>query len=41
MDTSIDYCNASLAKVKPLLANFDDIENGGTFKPQDLNDEEL
>lgn len=39
MDTSIDYCNASLAKVKPLLANFDDIENGGTFKPQDLNDE--
>lgn len=33
MDTSIDYCNASLAKVKPLLANFDDIENGGTFKP--------
>lgn len=39
MDTSIDYCNTALAKVKPLLANFDDIENGGTFKPQDLNDE--
>lgn len=39
LDTSVDYCNASLAKVKPLLANFDDIENGGTFKPQDLNDE--
>lgn len=41
LDASLLCCNKTLVKIRPLLANFDDIENGGTFRPEYLNDEKV
>ena len=41
LDAGLLCCNKTLVKIRPLLANFDDIENGGTFRPEYLNDEKV